>query len=142
MLLGKLPIVKPVCNCYDSWQGGRLGRIFASVLWIVLSCQSTLLKDGVSSFNDGETWFEMRVENGIFGSNACVVFLNSVSMTSNGECMDATMEENQEVILIRFIVQAGVGDVEYTIRIQNDVVKIPGVGHNGFVEGVLQPQPL
>ena len=56
--------------------------------------------------------------------------------------MDATIEENQGLILIRFIVQAGVGDVEYTIRIQNDVVKIPGVGANGFTEGVLQPIPL
>ena len=92
-----------------------MGRIFAAVLWIVLSCKSTLLKDGVSSFNDGETWIEMRVQNGITGPNACVVFLNSVSMTRNGECMDATIEEDQEIILIRFIVQAGVGDVEYTI---------------------------
>ena len=36
---------------------------------------------------------------------------------------------------IRFIVQAGVGELEYTVRIQNGVIKIPSVGEQGFVEG-------
>ena len=120
-----------------------MGRILASFLWIVLSCQSSSLKSGVSSFYDGETWFEMRVQHGVFGPSACVVFLNSVSMTSNGECVDTSLEEGGlETTHIRFIVQAGVGELEYTARIQNDVIKIPAVGTKGFVEGVLQPQSL
>ena len=120
-----------------------MGRILASFLWIVLSCQSSSLKSGVSSFHDGETWFEMRVQHGVFGSSACVVFLNSVSMTNNGECVDASLEEGGlETTHIRFIVQAGVGELEYTVRIQNDVIKIPAVGTQGFVEGVLRPQSL
>lgn len=120
-----------------------MGRIFTSILWIVLSCQNTSLKSGVSSFHEGDTWFEMRVDNGMFGSSACVLFLNSVSMSTNGTCVEASIEEvGTDTTHIRFIVQAGVGELAYTVRLQNDVIKIPSVGTSGFVEGVLQKQSL
>ena len=120
-----------------------MGRIFTSLLWIVLSCQSTSLKSGVSSFHEGDTWFEMRVDNGMFGPSVCVLFLNSVSMTSNGTCVEASVEQHSDdTTHIRFIVQAGVGELAYTIRIQNNVIKIPSIGTEGFVEGVLENRPL
>ena len=63
-------------------------------------------------------------------------------MTDNGKCVDASIEEvAAETTHIRFIVQA-VGELEYTIRVQNDVIKIPAVGVQGFVEGILQAQSL
>ena len=85
----------------------------------------------------------MRVDNGIFGSSVCVFLLNSVSMTSNGRCVEASIDQQTaDTIHIRFIVQAGVGELAYTVRIQNDVIKIPSIGTKGFIEGVLETQPL
>ena len=120
-----------------------MGGIFASLLWLIFSCTDTSLQSGVSSFYGEDVWFEMHVDNGITGSTVCVYFATSVSMTPDGKCVEAVLESiTDDTNRLRFLTEAGVGEVEYTVRIQNGVIKIPAIGTQGFVEGLLQSVPL
>ena len=110
---------------------------------MTFSCRDARLQDGVYSFYDEDVWFEMRVDSGFTGSTVCVSFATSLSMTPDGKCVGAVLESStDDTNQLRFLTEAGVGEVEYTVRIQNGVIKIPAVGTQGFVEGVLQSVPL
>ena len=100
------------------------------------------LNSGVSSFSNDDILFEIRVGNELFGTTACVSFMTSVSMTRGGECVDAVIESNEDVTYVRFPTEAGVGEIEYSVRIHNGVIKIPTVGVAAFVEGTLVNMPL
>ncbi len=120
-----------------------MGGFLTAFLWIGFSCKDASLQSGVSSYHSEDVLFEMHVGNGLFGSTVCASFVTSTSMTAGGECVEAILESSAEDTRhLRFLTQAGVGEVEYTVRIQNGVIKIPTVGIPGFEEGLLQSVPL
>ena len=120
-----------------------MGGFLTSLLWIIFSCTDTSLENGVFSFQGGDVFFEMRVRDELFNSAVCVSFLSTVSMTADGECVEAVVQQTTDDIThVRFLTNAGVGEVEYTIRIQNGVIRIPTVGVEGFVEGVLEAKAI
>ena len=120
-----------------------MGGFLTALLWIGFSCKNASLKSGVSSYYSEDVLFEMHVSNGLFGSTVCASFITSASMTMGGECVEAILESSAEdTIHLRFLALAGVGEVEYTVRIQNGVIKIPTTGVPGFEEGLLQSVPI
>ena len=119
-----------------------MAHSIASILWltIVFGCTSSGSK--TRSFTQGDVFFEMVEDSFLWGTSTCVTFLNSVSMTSPDGCVKASVETKDGVSHVSFLAEAGVGEVTYTARIQNEVVKLPDIGSEGFVEGVLENQAL
>ena len=107
------------------------------ILWIIFSCKNVSLSSGVSSFSSDDILFEIHVRNELFGTTACVSFITSVSMTRGPECVEAVLEKNDDVTYVRFPSEAGVGQIEYTVRIHNGVIKDPHGWCRSVCRGIL-----
>jgi len=119
-----------------------VAQSIASILWLMVAYGCNPSGSKTRSFTQGDVLFQMVEDSFLWGTSTCVTFLNSVSMTSPDGCVKASVETKDDVTYVSFLAEAGVGEVTYTARVQNEVVKLPDIGSDGFVEGVLENQAL
>lgn len=119
-----------------------MAQSIASILWLTIFFGCTSSSPKTRSFTEGDVFFQLVEDSSLWGTSTCVTFLNSVSMTSPDGCVNASVETKDGVTYVSFPAEAGVGEVTYTARVQNEVVKLPDIGSEGFVEGVLENQPI
>lgn len=117
---------------------GRVSTAFLYSLGAFLwGCSSLPLEEGAWYWQTEDVAMEMRVAAGFLFDDICIDLTTSAVCTT--DCVSATISvEDQETVLLTLPVEAAVGELDYTVRIQRGVVKIPHTGKDGFIEGILQ----
>ena len=119
-----------------------MAQSIASILWLSMLYSCTSSTVNTHSFTQDDVFFQIVETANIWGSSTCVTFVNAASMTSRDGCVEGSVEAKNGVRYVSFLAEAGVGEVAYTARIQNDVIKLPDLGPEGFVEAVLEERSL
>lgn len=117
---------------------GRVSTAFlcslGSFLW---GCSNVPLEEGAWHWQTEDVAMEMHVETGFLSDDVCIELTTSAVFTT--DCVSANISvEDHEAVLLTLPVEAAVGRLDYTVRIQRGVVKIPHTGKDGFIEGMLQ----
>ncbi len=122
-----------------------MGRVSTAVLCslgtICWGCSTVPIEKGQWHWQTEDISMVLNVEQGLFSDDVCVDLVTSAVFTVG--CVPANIDvESQGEVLLTIPVEAAVGRLEYTVRVQRGVVKIPHTGKTGFIEGALQKGTL
>lgn len=116
----------------------------AAILWLsfplLSACQEGHLEVGKWSFTSDEVLLDLMVLDGFWGQDVCVEMVSSVVMTDT--CVSTNVDVQEDTHWLEIPVTTSVGDMNFTIRVHNGVVKVPQSSVDGYVEGVLMPGTL